>query len=106
MLPGLARCTGCTCRCSGSWPTTAVTPTSCASRFSLSESEIRPRRPVPERRVRNPCSLVLPRSWEDMMTTLEKTPVTIGVRDDEIPVDEEQLAAAAFLARYSGRTLD
>jgi integrase/recombinase XerD len=40
------------------------------------------------------------------MTTLEQTTTTIWRAADETPVDESQLAAAAFLARYSGRTLD
>ena len=39
------------------------------------------------------------------MTTLEETTTTAwGVADDMF--DEAQLAAVAFLARYSGRTLD
>src|SRR5712692_2153866 len=41
------------------------------------------------------------------MTTLEQaTRTTIWRAPDETPFDEAQLAAAAFLARYSGRTLD
>jgi integrase/recombinase XerD len=39
------------------------------------------------------------------MRTLEQTTTTIW-RAVDAPVDEAQLAAAAFLARYSGRTLD
>ena len=39
------------------------------------------------------------------MTTLEAT-TTIQWHEREVPFDEAQLAAAAFLARYSGRTLD
>ena len=39
------------------------------------------------------------------MTTLEETTTTAwGVADEMF--DEAQLAAVAFLARYSGRTLD
>ncbi|MEJ7801480.1 MAG: tyrosine-type recombinase/integrase [Ilumatobacter sp.] len=34
------------------------------------------------------------------------TPTTISVPDEVAPPDEAQLAAAAFLARYGGRTLD
>ena len=40
------------------------------------------------------------------MTTLEATSTSIRTQDERVPVDEAQLAAAAFLARYSGRTLD
>jgi site-specific recombinase XerD len=40
------------------------------------------------------------------MTTLEQTTTTLWRAVDEVAVDEAQLAAAAFLARYSGRTLD
>lgn len=40
------------------------------------------------------------------MTTLESTTMSIQSPEREVFVDEAQLAAAAFLARYSGRTLD
>jgi integrase/recombinase XerD len=40
------------------------------------------------------------------MTTIEATTTTVWRASNEIPVDEAQLAAAAFLARYSSRTLD
>jgi integrase/recombinase XerD len=40
------------------------------------------------------------------MTTLEETTTTIHRNEPAAPFDEAQLAAAAFLARYSGRTLD
>ena len=39
------------------------------------------------------------------MMTLEETTSTLGRATDEM-FDEAQLAAVAFLARYSGRTLD
>ena len=35
--PGPAQCTGCTCRFCANWPITAVTPTSCANRYSPAE---------------------------------------------------------------------
>lgn len=40
------------------------------------------------------------------MTTLEQPTTTLWQPPDPTPFDEAQLAAAAFLARYSGRTLD
>ena len=40
------------------------------------------------------------------MTTLEQPTTTLWRPPDAMPFDEAQLAAAAFLARYSGRTLD
>ncbi len=40
------------------------------------------------------------------MTTLEAMAPTIQRPEPDMPFDEAQLAAAAFLARYSGRTLD
>jgi integrase/recombinase XerD len=40
------------------------------------------------------------------MTTLEETTTTIRRNEPAAPFDEAELAAAAFLARYSGRTLD
>jgi integrase/recombinase XerD len=40
------------------------------------------------------------------MTTLERPTATLWRPADATPFDEAQLAAAAFLARYSGRTLD
>ncbi len=40
------------------------------------------------------------------MTTIQSTTTTIQPPEDEHIADEAQLAAAAFLARYSGRTLD
>ncbi len=40
------------------------------------------------------------------MTTLEAVATTIQQPEADKPFDEAQMAAAAFLARYSGRTLD
>jgi integrase/recombinase XerD len=40
------------------------------------------------------------------MMTLEQPTTTLWRPPDAMPFDEAQLAAAAFLARYSGRTLD
>jgi len=40
------------------------------------------------------------------MTTIETTPTTLDLPTDDFVVDDAQLAAVAFLARYSGRTLD
>src|SRR5436305_6991958 len=40
------------------------------------------------------------------MTTLEQPTTTLWWPPDATPFDEAQLAAAVFLARYSGRTLD
>jgi hypothetical protein len=40
------------------------------------------------------------------MTTLEPMSTTLRRSDSETPLDEAQMAAAAFLARYSARTLD
>jgi hypothetical protein len=40
------------------------------------------------------------------MTTIEKTTTTIEPPRDDFVIDDTQLAAVAFLARYSGRTLD
>jgi len=40
------------------------------------------------------------------MTTLDTTVTVLAGSEDGSPFDEAQLAAAAFLARYSGRTLD
>src|ERR1700738_1636955 len=40
------------------------------------------------------------------MTTLERPTATLWRPADATPFDEAQLAAAVFLARYSGRTLD
>jgi hypothetical protein len=40
------------------------------------------------------------------MTTIETTTTTIDTARDDFVIDEAQLAAVAFLARYSGRTLD
>ena len=41
------------------------------------------------------------------MTTIESIiALTIQLSEPEISADESQLAATAFLARYSGRTLD
>jgi hypothetical protein len=39
------------------------------------------------------------------MTTVETTTTTVEPRDDFV-IDDAQLAAVAFLARYSGRTLE
>ena len=40
------------------------------------------------------------------MTTLTATITTMELPEPEARFDEAQLAAVAFLARYSGRTLD
>lgn len=40
------------------------------------------------------------------MTTIEMTTTTIELPGDELVIDDAQLVAVAFLARYSGRTLD
>ena len=40
------------------------------------------------------------------MTALETISMSIRTEDDTFAIDEAQLGAAAFLARYSGRTLD
>ena len=40
------------------------------------------------------------------MTTIYSTPTSLQRVDADGAFDEAQLAAAAFLARYSGRTLD
>src|SRR5947207_7552120 len=40
------------------------------------------------------------------MTTIYSTPTSLQRLDADGALDEAQLAAAAFLARYSGRTLD
>jgi hypothetical protein len=40
------------------------------------------------------------------MTTIESTTATIQLPEPEYLADEAQVAAAGFLARYSGRTLD
>jgi site-specific recombinase XerD len=40
------------------------------------------------------------------MATIETTTTTVQRPEPEYFADEAQLAAAAFLARYSGRTLD
>jgi hypothetical protein len=40
------------------------------------------------------------------MTTIETTTTTIEMPRDGFVIDDAQLAAVAFLARYSGRTLD
>jgi len=40
------------------------------------------------------------------MTMICSTPTALGAQESDRRVDEAELAAAAFLARYSGRTLD
>ena len=40
------------------------------------------------------------------MTSIDSAPTTIQLPDRDFATDEAQLAAAAFLARYSSRTLD
>src|SRR5947207_14012156 len=40
------------------------------------------------------------------MTTIELTCATIQHREPDHPIDDAELAAAAFLARYSGRTVE
>ena len=40
------------------------------------------------------------------MTTIETSTRTVVLPTDDFVIDDAQLAAVAFLARYSGRTLD
>jgi integrase/recombinase XerD len=40
------------------------------------------------------------------MTTIETSTAAIEAPGDDFTIDDAQLAAVAFLARYSGRTLD
>jgi integrase len=40
------------------------------------------------------------------MTSIETSPTAIRLPEDDVIIDDAQLAAVAFLARYSGRTLD
>jgi integrase/recombinase XerD len=40
------------------------------------------------------------------MTTIETAATTLQLPETDLVIDEAQLAAVAFLARYSGRTLD
>jgi hypothetical protein len=40
------------------------------------------------------------------MTTIDTTTTTVEPPSDDLVIDYAQLAAVAFLARYSGRTLD
>ena len=40
------------------------------------------------------------------MTTIDTTTTTVEPPSDDFVIDDTQLAAVAFLARYSGRTLD
>jgi integrase/recombinase XerD len=40
------------------------------------------------------------------MATIETVTTTLGLPTDDFVIDDAQLAAVAFLARYSGRTLD
>lgn len=40
------------------------------------------------------------------MITIETTTTTVEMPSEDFVIDDAQLAAAAFLARYSGRTLD
>jgi len=40
------------------------------------------------------------------MTKLDSMTVRVEPFEEQTPLDEAQLAAAAYLARYSGRTLD
>jgi len=40
------------------------------------------------------------------MTTIDTTTTTVEPPSDDFVIDDAQLAAVAFLARYSGRTLD
>jgi hypothetical protein len=47
-----------------------------------------------------------PRYKEETMASTDATERTITTRFEPYPVDETQLTAVAFLARYSGRTLD
>ena len=60
------------------------------------------------RKLRLPVNawLDLRRKGGTAMTTVEPTTTTIQPPEPNYLGDEAQLAAAAFLARYSGRTLD
>jgi hypothetical protein len=50
---------------------------------------------------------MLPQHEETITMDIQyATPTTISVPHEVTPPDEAQLAAAAFLARYDGRTLD
>ena len=40
------------------------------------------------------------------MTSIETSPTDIRLPEGDVIIDDAQLAAVAFLARYSGRTLD
>ena len=40
------------------------------------------------------------------MATIETVTTTLGLPTDDFVIDDAQLAAVAFLARYNGRTLD
>ena len=40
------------------------------------------------------------------MTTIEARGMTVQPEENDFVVDDAQLAAVAFLSRYSGRTLD
>ena len=40
------------------------------------------------------------------MISIETSPTAIRLPEDDVVIDEAQLAAVAFLARSSGRTLD
>jgi site-specific recombinase XerD len=42
----------------------------------------------------------------ETMTTIESTSQVIGLAETPFTLDEDQLAAVAFLARYRGRTLE
>ena len=50
--------------------------------------------------------LVLPSRGGTALTTIETTATGIDTSRDDFVIDDAQLAAVAFLARYSGRTLD
>jgi hypothetical protein len=40
------------------------------------------------------------------MTTIETSTTTVELPAEDVVIDDAQLAAVAFLARYSGRSLD
>ena len=61
---------------------------------------------IPERRVVAADWLVFRSQGGPAMTTIESAETTIRTPGGEYEVDEAQIAAVSFLARYSGRTLE
>src|SRR5580693_2638939 len=52
------------------------------------------------------CWLSSSEDWRKTMAGLQTSVMTLVPAGEESPLDDANLAAAAFLARYSGRTLD